>query len=73
MSEYVITEEQLQKHMEICVGYGQTNDARTTYKLSAKLDEMEKVIKARPIDCAYTGKWNECPIFKPVRQAMREL
>jgi len=28
---------------------------------------------ANKIECAYTGRWNECEKFKPVRQAMREL
>jgi hypothetical protein len=25
------------------------------------------------VECAYSGKWNECPKYKSVRQAMREL
>jgi hypothetical protein len=25
------------------------------------------------IDCTFDGRWNECPHYKPVRQAMREL
>jgi hypothetical protein len=26
-----------------------------------------------PIECAYTDRWNECKIYKPVRQAMRDI
>lgn len=25
------------------------------------------------VDCEFQGKWNECPEFKPVRQAFREI
>jgi len=30
-------------------------------------------LKEGYFECAYTDRWNECPDFKTVQQAMREL
>ena len=27
----------------------------------------------QPIECTYINRWNECYVYKSVRQAMREL
>ena len=50
--EYIINEGQLQRHMQICVAYGQTDDIRKTRELSDKLDILEVEIRSHPVKSA---------------------